>query len=151
MTALGNPDVTAQMEEAFWASIGTLSCPPNADALCRHCGIELSAHQTTEGPGIEPHPSIAVCIDDVALLTKRVRWNRFELADGQSLDCPHVITCDGCGTGVCGEHTDDVQTCSESSSTLHHPACVDQCDDCVRAYAESCAEDRAVEQWKGCW
>lgn len=125
-------------------------CPPDPATSCKHCGIGLGDH-TTVAPDQTPTPANAICLDDASLLAKALVWNRFELAPGQTYDCPEATVCTLCGTEVCGQHsTTEIVTCSDST-LLHHAECVDRCDDCVRAYAETAAEDRAVEQWKGCW
>lgn len=120
-------------------------CPPDPSARCGHCGIALGDH-TTVGPDQKPTPATAICLD------RSLLWNRFTLAPGESLDCPHAMACELCGSEICGEHsTTEVVECSESDTTLHHAECVDGCEDCVRSYAQGMAEDRAIEQWKGMW
>lgn len=124
-------------------------CPPDPDAICKHCGLGLSAHQTDDGPGMIPTPENAVCIDDPALLVKRIRWNRFELDAGQSFDCHHASFCDYCQKSICPEHSASFTTCVDQRCTYHHLDCAEQCPDCMRGVAENADEDRAIEQWKG--
>lgn len=135
-----------------WATTTThtpVVCPPDPDAMCRHCGTSLEHHQTDDGPGMIPTPDNAVCLDDAALLVKRIRHNRFALDAGQSFDCPDATFCETCGVSICSEHSTGFTACVDNRFVLHHLDCVEQCDDCMRGVAEAADEDRAIEAWKG--
>lgn len=142
----------AEAQRDEWESNRThpdVVCPPDPDAICQHCGLELHAHQTNDGPGMIPTPDNAVCIDDAALLQKRVVWNDFELAVAQSFACPHATCCETCGVALCSEHSTAFTACVDNRFTLHHLDCVKECEDCMRQVAEDSAEDHAIESWKG--
>lgn len=109
-----------------------IGCPPNADAECQHCGVALGDH-AVDGDPTEPRtPLNAVCLDDTALLQRRVVWNRFELADGESLVCPHVIRCSSCDGPICVEHSPEFVTCVDTGD-YHHADCEARCLPCMHS------------------
>lgn len=135
MTVLGNPDVESAMEAKYWKAIGgDVVCPPDPCAICKHCGTELQYHLTDDDPEIPVTPETAVCLDDAALLRKRVVYNRFELAPGYNFDCRAVTTCDVCCVQLCSEHSTNFTTCAENPHSLHHLVCVDHCHPCSMGY-----------------
>lgn len=112
-------------------------CPPAADAVCRHCGIALAEHDQLVDPDAPPVPDEAGCRDDAYLAWREDRpRRRFELADGENLDCAEVGTCPVCDSEICAEHSNEFVTCADSSAVLHHPDCRHHCDPCVDALRE---------------
>jgi hypothetical protein len=125
-------------------------CPPDPTALCAHCGRTLAQHTSSARVGEAPTPATAVCLDkDAFNERKAVRWLPFELAAGQSLDCPHASFCEQCHVAICPEHSTAFTTCVDQAFTYHHLDCAHDCDDCMRAVADDANEDRAIEHWKG--
>lgn len=136
-----------------WATTTThqpVACPPDPNAVCKHCGDALEHHIPTDGPEETPTPTTAQCWDrDAFTERKAIRYKPFELDDGETLDCEHASFCEQCGVAICPEHSTAFTTCVDQRFTYHHLDCAEQCDDCMRAVAEAADEDRAIEQWKG--
>lgn len=127
------------------AAAEDIGCPPNQDASCRHCGVALGDHATDGDPEEPRTRDNAVCLDDAALLQRRVVWNRFSLDEGESLVCPDVLRC-FCDAPICTVHSADVATCADSSD-VHHDDCVPHCGPCMHAIGAEIRADRARGGW----
>jgi hypothetical protein len=105
-------------------------CPPWPDATCARCGDVLSLHQAAD-PDAQPSLGDAACVGDMgAAFWEKRPPEQFELADGQSLDCPRRTVCEVCDIDICSEHSDQFVTCAGSWTVLHHWACRASCADC---------------------
>jgi hypothetical protein len=117
-------------------------CPPDQTAICGRCNEALMYHPCTDGPDAVVTPDNAVCLDSAALRRMRIQYLHFELAAGESLDCPNVGRCAVCDVEICSEHSNEFVVCAESTATLHHVDCRDLCDPCSRSIAADRGGDR---------
>lgn len=124
-------------------------CPPDPHALCAHCGDELQHHPVNDDPDAPITPDNAVCLDQAALAHRMVRYLRFKLADGQSLDCVHAVTDDICGVVLCPEHSVEFVSCAGNPAALHHHGCAEECGDCFDAHHADLLADIEIAYRKG--
>lgn len=107
-------------------------CPPDPAAVCR-CGAELRAHAPTDETFYGRRLDLLQCPEPEPTVDRLgVVPAYFDLAAGQSLDCPHVLVDEVCGVTVCSEHSAQFVTCA-GSFALHHWDCRDHCDACTVA------------------
>lgn len=106
-------------------------CPPDPNAVCGRCGEALMFHINPDDPHGPITPAVGVCLDSAALRRRKIQYLRFQLADGETLDCANAGEDPVCGAELCSEHTDEFFTCAGNSAVLHHPECRHGCRDCA--------------------
>lgn len=152
MSILGNPEAEARLEAAFWSAVEDTTapdCPPDPTAACAHCGDELADHVNPDDPDGPVTPDVAVCLDTTMLARRVIRYLKFQLEPGQSLDCTDRTCCDVCGVDVCTEHSTEFASCSDTG--VHHLACVSWCDRCQDVAREDALAEAADAVRKGGW